>query len=318
MNNKEKYHELCFSEESIPIFSQDWWLDVVCGSENWDVCIVEKGGEILATMPYYFKKKYGLVFIEQPPLTQTLGPWIRSTNGKYSKILSKQKQLFEELIKQLPNYSYFHQNFYYKINNWLPFYWNGFNQTSRVTYRIENAGSIEKVWEGLQSNIRTDIKKAQRNNVMLKENPIIDEFIVLNEKVFLRQNKSLPYSKELIKNIYKACVFRNCGKLFLAEDETGQNHAAVYIIWDKENTYYIMGGGDPELRNSGATSFCMWEAIKFSLDKTKSFDFEGSMLEQVEKFFRAFGAIQMPYHSITKSNSKIIDFTLMIKNWIKK
>lgn len=47
MGNKSKYRNLCAVEKNIPIFSQDWWLDAVCGEENWDVIIIEKGGIIL-------------------------------------------------------------------------------------------------------------------------------------------------------------------------------------------------------------------------------------------------------------------------------
>ena len=67
-----------------------------------------------------------------------------------------------------------------------------------------------------------------------------------------------------------------------------------------------MGGGNPDLRNSGAQSLCMWEAIKFASSLNLSFDFEGSMIEPIERFFRNFGAIQTPFFCIYKTNSKLI------------
>lgn len=82
-------------------------------------------------------------------------------------------------------------------------------------------------------------------------------------------------------------------------------HAAAYIIWDENSAYYLMGGGNPELRTSGATSLVMWEAIKFASDVTKHFDFEGSMLEPVERFFRAFGAEQVPYFQISRMSRRM-------------
>jgi len=48
----------------------------------------------------------------------------------------------------------------------------------------------------------------------------------------------------------------------------------------------------------------VWHAIKHSATVTKSFDFEGSMIEPIERFFRAFGAIQTPYFAISKTPSK--------------
>ena len=46
------------------------------------------------------------------------------------------------------------------------------------------------------------------------------------------------------------------------------------------------------------------EALKLLTTKTKIFNFEGSMIEPVERFFRAFGAIQKPYFQITKLSRK--------------
>ena len=57
MTNREKYRKFCEKEENIPLFSRDWFLDSVCGVDNWDVTLVEKGGDVVASMPYYKKRK---------------------------------------------------------------------------------------------------------------------------------------------------------------------------------------------------------------------------------------------------------------------
>ena len=44
----------------------------------------------------------------------------------------------------------------------------------------------------------------------------------------------------------------------------------------------------------------MWEAITRSSEVTDVFDFQGSMLPPVERFFRAFGGRQSPYLSVTR------------------
>lgn len=61
----------------MPIFSSDWWLDSVCGKDNWDVALYEKGGRIFASMPYYNIKKAWFNFSIMPKLTQTLGIYIK-------------------------------------------------------------------------------------------------------------------------------------------------------------------------------------------------------------------------------------------------
>ena len=83
-------------------------------------------------------------------------------------------------------------------------------------------------------------------------------------------------------------------------DSLGRVHAAVYIAWADNTAYYLMGGSDPALRDSGAHLLALWEAIIFASSVAKRFDFEGSMLPQIEHVFRGFGAKQWPYSSIMR------------------
>jgi lipid II:glycine glycyltransferase (peptidoglycan interpeptide bridge formation enzyme) len=318
MTSKQKYRIHCEKEPTIPIFSQAWWLDATAG-DDWDVVIIESSNEVIASLPFILNKgRLGFTTITQPLLTQNLGPWFKESTAKYSKQLGREKDILQELFSKLPKHDYYHQNWHYNITNWLPLYWKNFQQTTRYTYVINDLSNLEKVWDSFETNIRTDIKKANKKfSLTVKQNTDIEDFIELNEKVFNRQNKKLPYSKELVRSIYRKSIDLNKGSFFIAYDYQDRKHAGVFIVWDKSSAYYILGGGDPELRNSGATSLCLWEAIKLASTVTKKFDFEGSMLEPVERFFRAFGAIQTPYFSITKTNSKVLRFLQIIRSIVK-
>ncbi|TRU02513.1 MAG: GNAT family N-acetyltransferase [Microcystis aeruginosa Ma_AC_P_19900807_S300] len=306
MNERvDKYRTLCETENSIPLFSQAWWLDTVAGKNNWDVVIIERDKEIIASMPYLITKSLGLIFVSQPKLTQSLGPWIKKSNSKYAKRLSLEKDLMNQLIDKLPEFDSFHQNWNPNMTNWLPFFWKGFTQTTRYTYVLPLISDPQKLWEDLQENIRTDIKKAQNKyKLIIRSDLPIEDFIKLQQKTFKRQNISMPIPLELIERLDQECTKRNIRKMMIAVDEMGRHHAGIYIVWDHQSAYYLMSGGDPSLRNSGATSYLLWEAIKFASSVTASFDFEGSMIEPIERFFRAFGAKQTPYFSISKINSR--------------
>ncbi|MGD8117118.1 GNAT family N-acetyltransferase [Vibrio sp. TRT 29B02] len=312
---KEKYRILCEKEKSIPLFSQAWWLDCVCGKDDWDVCLVEKGGVIIASMPYYITTRYCFSYSVQPKLTQNLGPWIRQSDAKYSKRLGHEKKILTELFSQLPKTHHFQQNWDHKFNNWLPIYWLGYVQSTRYTYRLNDLSNLDGIYRETLANIKTDIKKAiNKYSLVVTDELPFSEFLKLNHQTYLRQSIDVPYSDQFVSSLISEAKLRNQAKWLIAKDADGRNHAGVLIVWDENSAYYLMGGGDPELRNSGATSLCMWEAIKFSATVTKSFDFEGSMLESVERFFRAFGAEQTPYFSISKTTSKI----LKIRNALKE
>lgn len=304
MNNKEKYREFCSKRSDIKIFSQPWWLDAITIDGDWDVALVEKGGVIWGSLPYYYIKDWRGYRITMPKLTQTLGPWIKyPKNQKYANKLSHEKEIMTKLIEQLPKYDSFIQNFHYDITNWLPFYWEGFKQTTRYTYVIKDTSNIDDIYKQMRSNIRTDIKKAESEKIKIMPSNNIVAFYKTNILTFKRQGQKIPYSLDFIQNLDKACVDHNSREILFAKDKKSQIHAVAYLVWDNNEMYYLMGGGDPDLRNSGATSLLMWEGIKLSSEKGLKFNFEGSMIEPVERFFRAFGAKQTPYFQVYKYNT---------------
>lgn len=312
MTNKDKYHLLCYTEESIPIFSRDWWLDVVCCKADWDVLLIEQKGRMLAALPFYILHP-GI--ISMPQYTQTMGPWFapESDDTKYTTALGRKQSLCKEFMESLRLYPYFLQNFNYQITDWLPFYWEGYKQTTRYTYLLQNIGNQEAIWENMSPNIRRNITKAKsKYHITIKKGIPVDDFLKVQSMTFERQHKSIRTDTNLLKRLVTTCRERNQGDIWGGYDEEGQLHAAAFIVWQDSSAYYLAGGGNPKLRESGAHSLVLWEGIRYVSQYTGLFDFEGSMLPGVERFFREFGATQTPFHTISKGN-----LSLIYKAWLK-
>lgn len=290
-------------EHSISVFDSNWWLDAVAPGE-WEAVEVAQGAGIVARLPFIRRQRYGMTILSMPGLTQTLGPWLAPSKAKYANQLGQQKEWMSELIDKLPPHDYFVQNFHHSVSNWLPFYWKGFEQTTSYTYLLRDLSSMDSVWSGFRDNVKTDIKKAAKQ-LVVRSDLDVEKFLDVNELTFARQDKKFPYGRELVRRLDAACSERDARRIFFAEDARGRIHAVAYIIWDERAAYYLMGGADPDLRNSGASSLLLWEAIKFASTVTETFDFEGSMIEPVERFFRAFGATQVPYFRVTRASRRM-------------
>lgn len=317
MTNKEKYRKFCKKEKTIPIFSKDWWLDSVCGVDAWDVVLVEKGQEIFASLPYMKTKRAIFEIITMPQLTQTMGVYIKyPENQKYEKKLSFEKEVIDNLIKQLPKVDMFSQNFHYSFTNWLPFYWKGFEQTTRYTYVIEDLTNLEKIFTNFSHAKRKNIKKAEKE-VEIKFDLSSKDFYENHKMTLAKQNSKISYSYEVFEKMYNNSYENNSGKTIYAVDKNGNIHGALFVIWDNNSAYDLISTIDPDFRNSGAASLLIKEIIKYVSVKTKKFDFEGSMIENVEKSFRQFGAVQIPYFSISKTNSKLLKVRKLIKEILK-
>lgn len=292
-----------FLEKHGCLFHQPWWLDAVCAEPwRWSCVWVERGDDIAAAWPLAYKIRWGFRLIETPPPTPYQGPVLRPSTAKYANRLSEEKDLMSELVAKLPRFALFEQHFHPALTNWLPFYWKGFQQTTRYTYQIRDTADLEAVWEATRDSVRKSLRKA-RETLKVREEPDYESALALHKLTLSRQGMRLPHPEAFLRRLHAACAARNAGKLLVAEDPSGRPHAFVQLLWDKEMVYYFLGGGDPSLRNSGAASLLIWEGIQLASAMKKGFDFEGSMIEPIERFFRSFGAVQTPYFAVSKVES---------------
>jgi hypothetical protein len=123
----------------------------------------------------------------------------------------------------------------------------------------------------------------------------------------------MPHSIEILELLDEACRQHNCRKIWFAVDEKDQIHSAIYMVWDANCAYYLLGGADPELRKSGSQSFLLWHAIKEMSKVTKQFDLHGGMHEPVERYFRALGAQQKPYFQVSQIRGRLFKLVYYMK-----
>ena len=294
-------------EHTTCLFEQPWWLDAVAPGQ-WREVTIEKGGEVYARMVYGWRKRFGLTLCSNPPLAPTLGPWLRPTEGKYSTRLAMQHELLENLIQRLPSCDLFSQNLSSTVTNILPFHWRDYDHSLRYTYRLSDLSDPERLWHGFSESCRRAIRKATRM-VTVKEDLSMPDFYKVFEKTWSRQGRQPNLRLELLERLDQAFRTRGSGKILHAEDPQGNVHAAICLVWDERSAFYLAGGADPEFRGSGAHSLLMWSAIQLASEVSRAFDFEGSMSQQIERFFRSFGAQQTVFVNVRKISRRLAALT---------
>lgn len=301
MNNKEKYKVFCEEQSQIPVFSQYWWMQAVA-QNDWNVLLSERNNEIVGTLVYYINPTEKEKRIGKAILTQNNGVYIKypSVIKQVSK-LDYEEKIMNDLIDQLEqvNVSYYEQNFHYNFVNWLPFYWRGYHQTTRYTYVIEDTSDLEKVRNGFTSRTRTTLNKIEKT-LEIRENIPLEEFYKVSKMTFDRQQKLMPYTEYEFIRISQEIQKNHAGIYIGIYDQDGNLHSVTYFIWDNSSVYYLIGGADPIYRSSQAQSLGFYYGIKLAHSMKKMFDFEGSMLRNIEPAIRKFGGIQKPYFRIWK------------------
>ncbi|MFC5405017.1 GNAT family N-acetyltransferase [Cohnella soli] len=315
---QEKYRELCSSGTLIPVYNQDWWLDITCGgAERWDVVLVERDRQIVAALPYYKVKKYMFNLIQMPQMTLSMGIWIKYPDKqKYATKLAYEREIYLELIEKLPRMDYSHQQFNWHITNWSTFYWRGFRQTTRYTYVIENIADPDAVFENFLPQTQLEVQEAEQICSII-ETADVDRFLEMHAKNFDPKIFPMPYSAETLRALDRELAARGRRKIWLALDREGRVLSGVYIVWDEGCAYNLLGGSDPELEGASSHSLLIWHALKEMSVRTSQFDFYGGMHETIERFFRSFGAIQKPYFQLSKFSGRLFKFAYYLKHAIR-
>ncbi len=298
---KQKYEVFC-EKNYVPIYSKPWWMDAVCGEENWDVWLYENGSEVLAAMPYFMKERGKYRYITKPPLTQNNGIIF----SYYDNMGLIAKQNFEEKVINEANLyienleiDVYEQQFQYSFTNWLPFFWNRYQAITRYTYVIEETKDLGIVWEKIYGNRRKKIKKGLKNTEY-REDLSEKDFFEENKKIYYKQGLDSPISYELWKRVYKACQIHNAGKIMCRRTPDEIVASISFVVWDEKCVYKLIGGPIPEMANLEAHSAMTWNEIEFAHKQGLKYDFEGSVIKRISKSFREFGGEPKPYFRIRK------------------
>ncbi len=311
---KETYRKFC-EKDAVPLFLQAWWMDAVCVKGSWDVLLYEKQGDILATMPFHVRKKFGLKFIIEPQLTPFSGIWMKyPENNSLRNRYELQRKACNYFIAQLEKtgFVFYQQTFHPSFTNWLPFYWKGFQQTTRYTFAIEDISHPQEVFTTFSERKRRDIRKAES---ILKISFDLEPraFYEFHQKALAQRKEKISYSWELFQRLTDAVFNRNQGLILSANDDQGRLYATLLVVWDTASAYCLVYAVDEHHKQSGALSLLIWEAIQYLSDKTIAFDLEGSMMEPVADSYRQFANQLVPYFEIKKSNSLLVNVLLKIK-----
>ncbi len=303
-----------YKNQSQILFNRTYWLDAVCEGE-WDIITAwDKKQQPVAFLPVHHRKYMGFKLLVNPPLTQFLHlVFLLPQESKLTKRMEQHHQAQLSIISQLPDFDYFDMNFDISYQNWLPFYWKGFHQTVRYTYLIDkNRVPAEKLFEMFRENIRRQVKKAS-DTLTVKEIEDTDVFYEILHSTFAHHGKKAPFSKALITRVFQHCKPHKSIQLLAATDAKDEIYGVIMIGKDDRYHHYLAGGSEARYRNSGVMSLLLYSAAKQALENGKDFNFEGSMIESIEYFFRSFGSVQTPYTRLVKYNNRIFSIAMGLK-----
>ncbi|MBR2196481.1 MAG: GNAT family N-acetyltransferase [Salinivirgaceae bacterium] len=290
MIDKELYKSF---NDRLPIFFRSWWLDVVCEGGEWRAEAHQTGGEYDSVFVYFLKCKFGLKYIVMPPLTQFLGDY-----SFIDRELGQYKPISNYYIDQLPRTAFTSICMSHTFQYWSPYKWRGFDETTRYSLVINDLTDLNAVYRNFEDSKQRNIRKAAAK-FKVATGLSASDFYEFFEK---NCGSKVEYSRQMFEKLHRECIINNSGTIFYAADENSAVCGVLFVVWDNQSMYALTYSFDNEARKSGVGDLLMFEAMKLASDKHLAFDFEGSMIENVEQSYRRFGSEPVGYHKISRAN----------------
>lgn len=300
LRDKEKFFQA--SEASNGVFGSESWL-ALYGNELQLRGIYAEDGQLVGGFFYLLTRKFGLKFIKLPPYTPHCGLFYKVPGTNPASIATFRKEVMELLstyfLKQGSSLCIL--AFPLKEQDMQAFVWKAFKVIPNYTYQIDLSKSLADITAGFDSKNRNTISKAVKSELQIECNQLSTDELFAFFTSSLDKTGANVYGNELKAVLSLAA--ENKQAFSYSAKHNNSLVAAVYCLYDTNVCYYLLGGSIKQAGIAGSNNYLLQKAIEEAKYRgCATFDFEGSMLPGVEKFFRGFGGELKPYFTANKAS----------------
>lgn len=265
----------CISESINQLtYAYSWYLNIVC--PGWEALIADDYDFV---MPIPVKRKYYLPYVVQPYFTQQLG--VFSKNPVNEEIL-------KQFIKKIPYYSY-------QLNL------NDQNKNSEVevlpNYILNLKPSYNSLISKYSKNTIRNIEKAKKFSIVIDNELNTNAFIEFYNTV---QKTYQAGQSDIIKQIIETGKEKLAIDLYGIKNIDNELIAALCILNSPKRLTYLLPVSNEEGKKYSAMFLLIDELIRLNSGKDLIFDFEGSRIEGIARFYKGFGAENQPYFMLKR------------------
>lgn len=275
--------------DGLPLHLQPGWLNAVCAGADWEMFTASLSQRPIANWVVQWTKRGLMQYARSPMLSPYMDPFQQTGNVSATHSVISRKQELKALVGALPRFAIVRQQFAPDSPYGIAAAQLGIADAKGHTRVLDLSNSIEALWEGISSNQRRDIRRADDRLVLrLGHDGDLPALWALQSAAFTRSKSPSPYFEEGYLRAVSFALANDFGNVFVAESNDGIE-AAVFVAAIGHRATYLSGGYRPGPKSRGAVAALLWEAVQHFHARCQWFDFEGSSIPSIDRFFAALG-----------------------------
>jgi hypothetical protein len=294
------------------VFNSPQWLSIY-GKNLKLLGLFNNDDKLFGAFFIYIEKKAGLSRYRSAPYTPHCGLFFTNPSKNRSSVNSFNKDVIEHIVEYLNSKkpALLTLAFPTKFNDMQFFNWSGYKVVPNYTYQIDLHQSIEDIAKEFDPKNRNLISKVEKEEHLISDS--CDKEVLYKFLATSLETAGAKVYDQFLKTI--VCDYSNPDNSFVyvLKNKEGRISSAVMCIYDRQAAYYLLAGNNRDHMINGANNLLVHKSIiKAKELGCKIFDFEGSMIKSVEKFFRSFGGQIVPYYTVNKGKF-LIETVLKLK-----
>ncbi|TYP98013.1 hypothetical protein C7447_103181 [Tenacibaculum adriaticum] len=282
----EKYNACIKNSIQSNIYGFSWYLDIVC--DHWDVLVLNN---YEAVMPIPWRKKYFMEYV-YPPF------WVLQL-GIFSIEIEDENEFLIELLEDFK---------FVEIRT------NSKNCFSMFDdFQQEKNLQILSLKEDYNTILLKYKKDRKRNLLRAKKYDLIERWNDNPEKLIelfkanvgkrVKKIKDKDYT--ILLKVMKICIEKKAGEILSIYDNNDKLVASGFFLKYNKRVTILVSSTDFKNRKNGANTFLIDRAIFKYRPNFDVFDFGGSSMKNIAKYFLSFGGkdekyIQLKYNNLPK------------------
>mgnify|MGYP000736310295 CR=1 FL=1 len=255
-----------------------WYLNWV--APNWGAVVY---GNYEAVLPVFPQEKWRVSFSTRPFGTQQLGP--------FAKV-----PLSAELLAAMVDLAMQHVTygeFFISHNTPLPLDWTPQQLTNLELHLDAQAVPVASLYS---KQIKRNLKKAAQSEAEWAQWTTLEEAVQLWQRTVQEKTNIHDAHLERLQRLMEFCHYQGRGQLLSLTDSTNSLVAAQFWILYQGRATLLLNAASSWAKSQGLPTLLIDRAIDLWSGRVAVFDFEGSSIPGLHRFYSGFGAQDRPYY----------------------
>jgi len=294
------------------LYHTSTWRTVInesYGGGRYELVAAWADGEIVAGFCALIRKRIGVLTAVTPlatPYTGYLFGAAATTDAKTA------------LIKYVTKFRYQHLQCVPVAGDFTQLETAGYKLIPRRTLEINLRLHEDELWNRFDSNVRRNIRKAQKAGLDITDQWDALECYKLMAETFERNGERCPIHEKWFQEISNGHHLEDHRRRYVAW-KNGKTVAFLVALRSEGRVYYQLAGTSTDARTTGVSSLLIWELLREHLDGNWDiFDFVGGNTPSITRFKEGFNPTERPHLLIEMNRSTRINLGRSIRDLIKR